>query len=93
MLFGSENIVGGQMARGLALWHPCPREPPIFSRSSAGIHTYVFTGGFVLVRGSFDRGVVQGFLSEKFCPGWFLFVPPSVRIHPLQQNAKHHLEF
>ena len=28
------------------------------------------------------------FLSERFCPGWRLSVPSSVRIHPLQQKAK-----
>src|SRR6218665_2625318 len=35
----------------------------------------------------------QGFLSGRFCPGWFLSVPPSVRIHLLQQKVKHHFEF
>src|SRR6218665_1220577 len=43
--------------------------PPIFS--STCIHTYVFTGGVVLVCvGSCPGGFVRG-----FCPGWFLSVP------------------
>jgi len=29
----------------------------------------------------------------RFCSGWFLSVPLSVRIHPLQQKAKHHFQF
>src|SRR6218665_675657 len=33
------------------------------------------------------------FLSGGFCPGWFLFVPPSVTIHLLQQKVKHLLKF
>src|SRR6218665_1806344 len=28
-----------------------------------------------------------------FCLGWFLSVPPSVRIHLLQQKVKHHFKF
>src|SRR6218665_2933531 len=28
-------------------------------------------------------------LSGRFCPGWFLSVPPSVRIRLLQQKVKH----
>src|SRR6218665_2361547 len=57
------------------------------------IHTYVFTGGVCLsshgfLPGSFDPGVLSG----RFCPLWFLSVPPSVRIHPLKQKVKHHLQ-
>src|SRR6218665_2711350 len=33
------------------------------------------------------------FLSRGFCPGWLLFVLPSVTIHLLQQNVKHHFKF
>src|SRR6218665_2832097 len=40
-------------------------------------------GGFV--RGSFDWKVLSR--------GWFLSVPPSVRIHLLQQKVKHHFKF
>ena len=45
--------------------------------------------GFVLVH----CGFCPGFLSGRFCLGWFLFVPPSVRIHMLQHKAKHHFNF
>src|SRR6218665_4014909 len=34
-----------------------------------------------------------GLLSERFCPGWFLSIPSSVRIHLLQQKVKHHFRF
>ena len=40
--------------------------------------------------------VLSGFfclLSGRFCPGWFLSAPPSVRIHLLQQKVKHHFQF
>src|SRR6218665_2466781 len=56
------------------------------------MHTYMIclssrrflTGGFCL-----------GFLSGRFCPGWVLNVPSSVRMHPLglQQKAKNHFTF
>src|SRR6218665_3015203 len=42
-----------------------------------------------IIRGGFCPGV----LSERFCPGWFLSVPPSVKIHLLQQKVKHHFRF
>ena len=39
-------------------------------------------------------GVLSGgLLSGRFFPGWFLSVPPSVRIHLLQQKVKHHFKF
>src|SRR6218665_311441 len=42
----------------------------------------------------FVRGVLSGgLLSERFCPGWSLSVPPSVRIHLLHQKVKHHFKF
>src|SRR6218665_2532823 len=45
--------------------------PPIFS--STCIHTYVFTGGFVLVHGVFVRGVcLEGFVWGGFCPSSLL---------------------
>src|SRR6218665_2996827 len=31
----------------------------------------------------FAEVFVRGFLSGRFCPGWFLSIPPSVRIHLL----------
>src|SRR6218665_2696608 len=47
-----------------------------------------------IVHGPFcPGGLSWGLLSGKFCPGWFLSVPPSVRIHLLQQKVKHHFNF
>src|SRR6218665_40385 len=47
-----------------------------------------------IVRGGFCPGILPGiFLSGRFFPGWFLSVPPSVRIHTLQQKVKHHFQF
>src|SRR6218665_71105 len=58
--------------------------PPIFSSTCICLYR-----GFVLVRGGFLPGdFVRGFLSGRFCTGWFLSVPTSVRMHPLQQKAK-----
>ena len=55
------------------------------------VHAYIHT--YVLVRkGFWTWGFVWGFLSGRFCPRWFLLVSPSVRIHPLQQKAKHHFQ-
>src|SRR6218665_3896199 len=53
------------------------------------MHTYIcLYRGFVLVRGDFCLGLLLFFcLPGGFCPGWFLSVPPSVRIHPLQHKA------
>src|SRR6218665_3033162 len=40
-----------------------------------------------------SRGVLSGgLLSGRFCSGWFLSIPPSVRIHLLQQKGKHHFQ-
>jgi len=65
---------------------------PIFS--STCIHTYVFIGTFVLVRGgSCLEGFVRGFFVWKVLLGVVFVRPPSVRIHPLQQKAKHHFQF
>src|SRR6218665_2477669 len=37
-----------------------------------------------------SRGLLsRGLLSGRFCPGLFLSVPPSVRIHLLQQKVKN----
>src|SRR6218665_2884121 len=36
---------------------------------------------------------VRGLLSGRLCPGWFLSVLPSVRIHLLQQKVKNHFKF
>src|SRR6218665_1320467 len=70
--------------------------PPIFSRPSTRkpgqkpsvqILSQLFTG-------LFSPGVLSGgLLSGRFCLGWFLSVPPSVRIHLLQQKVKHHFKF
>src|SRR6218665_2914179 len=47
-----------------------------------------------IVHGAFCPGVLsEGLLSGRFCPGWFLSIPPSFRIHLLQQKVKHHFKF
>src|SRR6218665_3577896 len=52
------------------------------------------TNSLSIVRGGFCPGCLSGgLLSGRFCPGWFLSVPPSVRIHLLQQKVKHHFKF
>src|SRR6218665_1335101 len=71
-------------------------DPPIFRKYSTKkpgqkppvqILSQLFAGVFV-------QGVLSGgLLSGRFCPGWFLSVPPSVRIHLLQQKVKHHFKF
>src|SRR6218665_1533733 len=37
-------------------------------------------------------GFVRGFLSGRFCPGWFLSIPLFVRIPPLQQKVNHQFQ-
>ena len=57
------------------------------------IHTYVFTGGVC--------SSLEGFLSEGFVRVFFgmdglsgvVLSAPCVRIHPLQQKAKHHFQY
>src|SRR6218665_935897 len=69
--------------------------PPIFSRpSTKKTRTKApCTNSLSIVQG-FVRGVLSGgLLSGRFCPGWFLSVPPCVRIHMLQQKVKHHFKF
>ena len=45
------------------------------------------TNSLSIVRRGFCPGFLSGgLLSERICPGWVLSVPPSVRIHLLQQN-------
>src|SRR6218665_4179713 len=57
------------------------------------IHTCLYRG-FVLVRRGFcSGGLSGGFLSGRFRPGWFLSVPPSVRIHPLHRKLNITLNF
>src|SRR6218665_3632628 len=52
------------------------------------------TNSVSIVRGGFSPGFLSGvLLSGRFCPRWFLSVPPSVRIHVFQQKVKHHFEF
>src|SRR6218665_933560 len=47
-----------------------------------------------LFAGYLSGGFCQGvFCLEGFCPRWFFSVPPSVRIHLLQQKVKHHFRF
>src|SRR6218665_1689421 len=51
------------------------------------ILSQLFAGVFVW------GGFIRGLLSGRFCSGWFLYIPPSVRIHLLQQKGKHHFKF
>src|SRR6218665_1739725 len=46
-------------------------------------------------RGFCPGDLSEGLLSGRFCPGWFLSIPPSVKVHvhPLQQKVKDHFEF
>ena len=60
--------------------------PPIFSRPSTKIPDKSPLYKFYL-------NCSRRFLSGGFCPGWFLYVPPSVTIHLLQQKVKHHFKF
>src|SRR6218665_1146174 len=65
---------------------------PHFSRPSTKTLTKALcTNSLSIVLGGFCSGVLS--LSGRFCPGCFLFVPPSVRMHVLQQKVKHHLKF
>src|SRR6218665_1504897 len=69
---------------------------PDFSRSSTKYPDKApCTNSLSIVRGGFIRGALLGglILSGRFCPGWFLSVPPSVRIHLLQHKVKHHFKF
>src|SRR6218665_2420271 len=59
-------------------------DPPIFSRpSTKSPDKSSCTNSLLIVRGVFVQGL---------CPGWFLSIPPSVRIHLLQQKGKHHFK-
>ena len=54
------------------------------------------TNSLSIVRGGFVGGFVRGYfqlLSGWFCPGWFLSIPPSVRIRLLQQKGCNTLNF
>src|SRR6218665_12988 len=70
--------------------------PPIFSRpSTKNPDKSPLYNSLSIVHGAFlSTGVLPGgLLSGMFCPGWFLSVPPSVRIHLLRQKVKHHFKF
>ena len=66
--------------------------PPIFSRPSAKNPDKSPLYKFSL---NCSRVFYPGFclLSGRFCPGCLLCVPPSARMHVLQQKIKHHLKF
>src|SRR6218665_2269932 len=54
----------------------------------------ICTNSLSIVRVVFCPGFLsEGILSGRFCPGWFLSVLPSVRIHPLQQKVEYHYKF
>src|SRR6218665_1959461 len=64
--------------------HTSRTPPPFCSRPSTKTRTKVScTNSLLIVRGVFVQGL---------CPGWFLSIPPSVRIHLLQQKGKHHFK-
>src|SRR6218665_2159104 len=68
--------------------------PPIFSRPSTKNPDKAHCTNSLTCSRRFCIGVLsEGLLSGRFCPGWFLSVPPSVRIHLLQQKVKHHFKF
>src|SRR6218665_3215378 len=64
------------------------RTSPIFNRPSTKIPDKSLLYKFYLNCSEvLSRGGAGGLLSRRFCPGWFLFVPPSVTIHLLQQKV------
>src|SRR6218665_1133472 len=67
---------------------PTSRTPTIFG--STCIHTYVITGGFVLVCGGFWPGFCLGFLSGRFCLGCLSIPLLSEYIH---YNRKLNITF
>src|SRR6218665_2351178 len=69
--------------------------PPHFSKPNTKTRTKALVQILSqLFARAFVRGLLSGgLLSGSFCPGWFVSVPPSVRIHLLQQKVKHHLKF
>src|SRR6218665_3494475 len=51
------------------------------------------TNSLSIVCGVFGRaGLSEGLWFGRFCPGWFLSIPPSVTIHLLQQKVNHHFK-
>src|SRR6218665_2650369 len=63
--------------------HPSRAPPPILVGLVQNTWTKALcTNSLLIVRGGFcPGGLSGGLLSGRFCPGWFLSVPPSVRIH------------
>src|SRR6218665_622547 len=54
----------------------------------------LWTNSLSIVCGVFVwEGLSEGLWFGRFCPGWFLSIPPSVTIHLLQQKVKHHFKF
>src|SRR6218665_3776832 len=47
----------------------------------------------ILFAGVYVWGFLRGLLSGRFCPGWFLCVPPSVRIHLYYRKLSITLNF
>jgi len=61
--------------------------PTIFSRPSTKTRT---KPPVQILSQLFAGGLSGGLLSGRFCPGWLLSVPPSVRTRLCQQKVKHH---
>src|SRR6218665_1948554 len=67
-------------------------DPPI--SSSKNQDKSPCTNSLSIIRGGLCPGLLsRGLLSGRFCPGWFLSIPSSVRIHLLQQKVKNHFKF
>jgi len=62
---------------------------PIFSRPSTKNpdKSYLYKFCLNCSRGFLSGVLSGGILSGRFCPGWFLSIPPSVGIHLLQQKV------
>src|SRR6218665_3057986 len=69
--------------------------PPIFSRPSKNIpdKSPLYKFSLNCSRGFLPGVLSEGLLSGRFSPGWFLSIPPSVRIHLLQQKVNITLNF
>src|SRR6218665_3621576 len=69
--------------------------PNFFSRPSTKNRTKApCTNYLSIVCGVFVwEGLSEGLWFGRFCPGWFLSIPPSVTMHLLQQKVKDHFKF
>src|SRR6218665_688007 len=101
------HVIFGQFQLSSPLSHfvTHPETPPIVRHTSRTPRFLVglvqkirtkapCTNSISIVREGFCPGLLSGdLLSGRFCPGWFLSVLPSVRIHLLQHKVKNHFKF